>query len=51
MGRLPTTECTYLPTYLGYPPGHAPAAMTPTLVPTRSYVWMVTVSLCGVLPD
>ena len=34
-----------------YPPGDARAAMTPTLGPTRSYLWMVTVSPCGVLPN
>ena len=29
----------------------SPAAMTPTLDPTRSCLWMVTASQCGVLPD
>ena len=34
-----------------YPPGHALPAMTPTSGPTRFYLWMDTVSQCGVLPD
>ena len=33
------------------PPGHAPPAMTPTLGPTRSCLWMVTTSPCVALPD
>ena len=33
------------------PPGHAQPAMTPTSGPTRFYLWMDTVSQCGVLPD
>ena len=33
-----------------YPPGHALPAMTHTSGRTRSYLWMDTVSPCGVLP-
>ena len=38
-------------TTIGYLPGHAPPAMTPPLGLKRSYLWMVTVSPCGVPPD
>ena len=38
-------------TTVGYPPGQAPPAMTPTLGPTRSCLWMVTASRCCVLSD
>ena len=38
-------------TTVGYPTGHAPPVMTPTLDPTRSCLWTVTASLCGVLVD
>ena len=34
-----------------YPPDHALPAMTPTSGPTRLYLWIDTVSQCGVLPN
>ena len=37
-------------TTVDYPPGHALPAMTHTSGRTRSYLWMDTVSPCGVLP-
>ena len=50
-GLLPTksrTGCCC--TTADYPPGHALPVMTPTSGTTRFYLWMDTVSQCGVNP-
>ena len=49
--QLPTKRGTAcLCTTADYPPGHALPAMTPTSGRTKFYLWMDTVSQCGVLP-